>query len=161
MRGVVLWLGLALIACHGAPDRQAELAGCQLISKSGDELARCLVMKYSWRAESAGPAKTAWQWQLDSIRLEHEAQAQAVLAEQVSRQRARVAAQNRLFRSCVLQFLRSPNVIDSVPARGDESPIEAIVRICATRFPDADPLATTNRDYVDSLMIAWAGRQIR
>jgi hypothetical protein len=52
-------------------------------------------------------------------------------------------------------------VIDSVPARRDESPIEAVVRICVTRFPDADALATINRDYVDSLMIAWAGGRIQ
>jgi len=74
-----------LIACS-QPDRRAELAACQLISTSGAELARCLVMKYNWGADSAGPAKIAWQWELDSIRLEHEAQAQAVVAKQQERE---------------------------------------------------------------------------
>ena len=163
MHRVALWLGLALVGCRSgpAPNRKAELAACQLISKSGDDLARCLVLKYSWRAESAGPARTAWQWQLDSIRLEHEAQAQAVLDEQASRRRALIVAHNRSFRSCVLQWLRSRNVVDSVPAGRDESPIDAIVRICAARFPAAEPFAATNREYVDSLMIAWAGGRIQ
>ncbi len=73
-----------LAACTSQPrvDRPAELASCQLISKSGDELARCLVLKYSWRAENAGPAKAQWQWQLDSIRRDHEVQAALVLAAQ-------------------------------------------------------------------------------
>jgi hypothetical protein len=83
---------LLVIAC-GSPEAQhgRELAACQLISKSGDDLAACLIMKYNWGADSAGPAKTAWQRQLDSIRLEHEAQAVAVLTQQeavVARQRA-------------------------------------------------------------------------
>src|SRR5438270_491788 len=73
-----------LAACTSQPrvERPAELAACQLISKSGDELARCLILKYSWRAESAGPAKAAFQWQLDSLQLEHDRQAIAILTQQ-------------------------------------------------------------------------------
>lgn len=73
-----------VVACAGElrSDRAAELAACQLISQSGDKLAECLVMKYSWRAESAGPAKTAWQWQLDSIRRDHDTQAARVAGQQ-------------------------------------------------------------------------------
>ena len=80
MRYVVLLLLVS--ACGERPDRQRELAACQLISKSGDELARCLIMKYSWGADSAGPAKTRFQWILDSIRAEHEKQAAAVLTQE-------------------------------------------------------------------------------
>jgi len=84
-RALVATVALFLAACGQSVDRRAELDACQLISKSGDELARCLIMKYSWRADSAGPAKTRFQWTLDSIRLEHEKQAAAVLAQQKER----------------------------------------------------------------------------
>ncbi len=77
-----LILLLLTMACGTRPDRDRELAACRLITQSGDELARCLIMKYNWGADSAGPAKAAWQWTLDSIRAEHEAQAAAVLARQ-------------------------------------------------------------------------------
>jgi len=77
-----LILLLLTLACGSRSDRDRELAACRLISQSGDELARCLIMKYSWGADSAGPAKARWQWTLDSIRAEHDAQAAAVLARQ-------------------------------------------------------------------------------
>lgn len=99
MRPLALPLSLALLGffaatCSQPPDRSSELGSCQLISKSGDELARCLVMKYSWRAESAGPAKMAWQWHLDSIRLEHEKEVLAVLAEQEEAERRATTARH-------------------------------------------------------------------
>ncbi len=62
-------LALLLVGCGSAAtahDRGAELAACELISSSGDELARCLVMKYDWPADTAGPAKYAWQGHLVS-----------------------------------------------------------------------------------------------
>lgn len=61
-------------------DRANELAACQLLSKSGDSLARCLILTYSWRADSATAARGAWQWQLDSLRLLHDSQAAIVVA---------------------------------------------------------------------------------
>ena len=67
-------------ACAQAHDRPDELAACQLISKTGDELAQCLIMKYGWRADSARVAKSGWQWQLDSLRQAHDSQAVIVLA---------------------------------------------------------------------------------
>jgi hypothetical protein len=92
---------LFLIGCAGNPraDRTAELAACQLISKSGDELARCLVMKYSWGADSAGPAKYAWQSHLDSLRREHEAQVVALRAAQ----REALGRQARPWAECILR----------------------------------------------------------
>ncbi len=116
-------------------------------------------MKYSWRAESAGPAKTAWQWQLDSIRLDHEKQAQVIQARQEAQISARVAAQNRSYRSCVVGYLR-PNG-GAVQSKGEESPIETIVRVCATRFPDAEPLSQRNLEYLDSLVIAFGAGLIK
>lgn len=77
---------LVAVACGPRVDRQSELATCQLISKSGQDLATCLIMKYDWKADSAGPAKTAFQWQLDSIRREHDEQAQAVYLAQLQQQ---------------------------------------------------------------------------
>jgi len=88
-------LVLVVTACGQSVDRRAELDACRLISKSGDELARCLVMKYSWRAESAGPAKTAFQWELDSIRQAHEAQVAAIIAAQLRDSEAATAARER------------------------------------------------------------------
>ncbi len=87
-------LALLLVGCGSAAtahDRGAELAACELISSSGDELARCLVMKYDWPADTAGPAKYAWQGHLDSLQRDHEAQAAAVLAR-VAQEEARAAA---------------------------------------------------------------------
>src|SRR5712664_1928079 len=86
---------LLAAACGSRPDRGRELAACQLISKSGDELARCLVMKYSWAADSAGPAKSAFQWELDSIRQAHEAQVAAIIAAQLRDSEAAAAARER------------------------------------------------------------------
>lgn len=81
-----LLLGMMVAACASPPPthkRADELASCQLISADGDAVARCLIIKYDWRAESAGPAKMAFQWQLDSIRHEHEMQAQLILDQQL------------------------------------------------------------------------------
>jgi len=86
---------LLLAACGSRPDRRGELAACQLISKSGDELARCLIMKYSWGADSAAPAKATFQWTLDSIRAEHEKQAAIILAQQQARMDSIEAIQRR------------------------------------------------------------------
>lgn len=114
-RALVILLLLARCTARPAIDRPAELAACHLISKSGDELARCLVMKYSWRAESAGPAKTTWQWHLDSIRRDHEAQVAAVLAQQAEQRRrtanAQMAAQRRKVTrwvDCILDVSQRP-----------------------------------------------------
>lgn len=73
-----------LIACTSAPtrDRRAERAACELISASGGELARCLVMKYDWPAESAGEAKYSWQRHLDSLRQAHEDEVASLIAQQ-------------------------------------------------------------------------------
>jgi len=146
---------LLLIACQSS-DRNAELAACQLISKSGDELAHCLVMKYSWRAESAGPAKTAWQWHLDSIRQEHDAQASAVLAQELAARRWRVTSQTKSFRSCVYRYVLAYNsgASDTARAREDESYLEATVRTCTTRFPDADVYGPLTQGFIDSLIRA-------
>jgi len=85
---IVAIAAAATIQCFSpGPDRAAQLSSCQLISGDGDALARCLVMKYDWPADTAGPAKLAWQWHLDSIRADHEAQAAAVLAAQLERER--------------------------------------------------------------------------
>lgn len=75
-----------LIGCSSntRTDRSAELAACQLISESGGALAKCLVMKYSWGADSTRTAMYAWQGHLDSLRRDHEAQVAALIAQQDS-----------------------------------------------------------------------------
>jgi len=88
-------VALFLAACQQSVDRRAELDACRLISKSGDELARCLVMKYSWHADSAGPAKSAFQWELDSIRQAHQAQVAAIIDAQLRDSEAAAAARER------------------------------------------------------------------
>ena len=116
-----LILLLLTLACGSRPDRARELAACRLISESGDELARCLIMKYNWSADSAGPAKTTWQWTLDSIHAEHQAQAAAVLVRQrasqdsidalaTKRQRAREAKAHRDYVRNALEYCRSVGV---------------------------------------------------
>ncbi len=104
---------LLLAACGSRPDRQRELAACQLISKSGDELARCLILKYNWGADGAGPAKTNFQWTLDSIRIEHEKQAEAVVAREQARSDSIAAVQHR---TAIAQAARQRRLdaIDSV-----------------------------------------------
>lgn len=150
------YLSLLLLAACGRPNHAAELAACQLISRSGDELARCLIMKYSWGAESTAAAKAAWQWQLDSIRAEHDAQALAILVEQEKARRVRVGKQNRAFRTCVYQFVKAYNGggADTAHARSDESYLEATVRTCSTRFPEADPYGPLTQEFIDSLITA-------
>lgn len=91
-RRLILAAALALASCD-RPDRAAELEACQLISKSGDALAECLIMKYSWRADSAGPAKYSWQRHLDSLRREHEQQVATLIAQQAARDREVARAQ--------------------------------------------------------------------
>lgn len=91
---VVTAIAIAIASCgRERPDRAAELEACRLISKSGDALAECLIMKYSWRADSAGPAKYAWQRHLDSLRLEHEQQVATLIAQQEARDREAARAQ--------------------------------------------------------------------
>lgn len=90
-----------------ALERPDELAACQLISKSGDAIAECLIMKYSWRAESASTAKYDWQRYLDSLRLDHEQQVATLIAEQEA-ERRRVAAERRAARLAALTHAASP-----------------------------------------------------
>jgi len=153
--------GLAIVAivaaCTSVPviDRRAERAACELISPSGNELATCLVMKYDWPAESVGPAKFAWQWHLDSLRRDHEAQANAVLAEQRRRADSIEVAQTRAFRVCLQRFIEAyhRSTADTARARGNESYLGASVRTCLSRFPAADYMSTATGAFIDSLIL--------
>lgn len=149
-----LSLLVLLVGCDTRPDRSAELAACRLISTSGDDLARCLVMKYDWRAESAGPAKIAWQWQLDSIRLEHETQARVVLEEQQRRQDSVAAAHTWSARRCIYRYVEAyhSGTADTARARRNESYLDATIRICVGRFPRASAIFTGV--FYDSLALA-------
>lgn len=156
----VIVLVLAACASPAVVDRRAERDSCELISASGDDLARCLVMKYDWPAESAGPAKFAWQWHLDSLRRDHEAQAATVLAEQQRRQDSLAAAQTRTFWTCIRRFIEAYHGerTDTAHARGNESYLDATVRTCATRFPAADYHSATTEAFIDSLVLIGAPR---
>jgi len=149
---------LLSIACGStpAPDRTKELAACQLISKSGDELARCLIMKYSWGADNAAPAKSAWQWQLDSIRLDHERQAAVVFAEEQRRRDSTMVVHTRALRRCVFRFVEAYHrgSADTAIARGNESYLNATVRVCASRFPGARLETVLTPEFADSLVVA-------
>ena len=108
-----LWLVLLVGCGDSGPDRERELAACELISKSGDALASCLIFKYSWDANTAGPAKMRFQWTLDSIRGEHEQQVAAILAQQQARQDSLDAVQ---FRRAAALAKRQEH-LDSIDAR--------------------------------------------
>ena len=84
-----LLLGIATAAvvlcvtCRQAPrlSRAEELAACQLISMSGSKLGECLVLTYSWRADSARVAMTRWQVHIDSIRADDQRRVAAIIAQ--------------------------------------------------------------------------------
>lgn len=87
-------------------DRSAELAACQLISESGDALARCLIMKYSWGADSTSTAKYAWQAHLDSLRREHESQVTTLIAQQRREELEAGAGRAAPWAACVIKQWR-------------------------------------------------------
>lgn len=96
------------VACGKGHDRPEELAACKLLSKSGDSLARCLIINYSWRSESAAAARAVWQWHLDSLRASHDSQAATVVTSATQRVKAGLQAQvDSLYREWEWQIERT------------------------------------------------------
>jgi hypothetical protein len=62
---------ILVLGCYTGADRGQQLANCESISKDGDQLRSCLVLKYDWNAESAVPASRRFQSYLDSLTLVH------------------------------------------------------------------------------------------
>lgn len=60
---------VALFAACGPHQvsREQQLENCLVISHSGDELTRCLVMKYDWNGREAFREGEGWQARLDSV----------------------------------------------------------------------------------------------
>jgi len=90
----------------------------------------------------------------EALRQEAEA---ARLVDSMARARGRrVVAQTRSFRSCVYRFVQAYHrgTADTARTRENESYIDASVRTCGERFPDADYESALTPGFIDSLMTA-------
>jgi len=52
------------IGCH---NKEQQLTNCRIISKTGDALTTCLVLKYDWVGQLAAQEGNRWQAHEDSI----------------------------------------------------------------------------------------------
>jgi hypothetical protein len=115
LAGLLACMGLsALGACrrHNPLPRQ-QLTNCQAISRSGQELRRCLILKYDWNSDSAVSADYAFQRGLDSLTAEHRRQVEALQAA------AESAYVDSLRGVAAAAIARRAAVIDRILAAGD------------------------------------------
>jgi hypothetical protein len=75
--------GLVVLGCRASASRPKQVETCEIISHSGEEVTRCLVIKYDWDGKAALGEGLRWQGHLDSVA----AQLAAVQAEEERRAR--------------------------------------------------------------------------
>lgn len=116
-------IALIVGACSPSADRRQQLVNCEAIAKSGEDVRSCLILKYDWNADSAVPAGARFQWRMDSLRREHEAQAAAVVAAAAARAESlriakEVAGARRAapWVSCILRQWRAGKLGANVPS---------------------------------------------
>ncbi len=150
----ILFLSLTFTACGGRPpaDRPRELAQCQIVSRNGDEVTRCLAISRDWRADSALAAGGAFQRALDSLARAEQRQADSLAAAKSEKAGAAGAARAARWTECALHEHITAGVVDRA----------AMFAACREPPVKADLLAylARRRPYVADSVTYWLGAYV-
>jgi hypothetical protein len=150
MRFILPALLLTIACAH--PER--DLAQCKVVvAGAPGRLAACLVSQHNWDPDTAAQAELAYDASIRARIMRARSESVWVADTLVPQYRRYMQGRNALLRVCVARYAVAYNR-DGVTPRphGNESPIDAMVRVCTARFPDADqyPLSP---GFFDSLAI--------
>jgi len=150
MRFVLPVLLLAIACAH--PER--DMAECKVaVGASTGQLAQCLVSQHSWNPDTAAHAQREYDASIRARIRRWQAESTWVADSLVIQYRRYMYGRNALKRACVARYVLIYNRDGMGPRpHQDESPIDAMVRVCTARFPDADQYPLTP-GFLDSLTI--------
>jgi len=150
MRSTLPVLLLTLACAHP----QRDLAQCKtVVGGAPGRLAACLVSQHNWNPDSATQAELAYDADIRAYLMRLRAESAWVADTMVGEYRRYMRGRNTLLRTCVARFVLTFNRSGQTPRpHGDESPTDAMVRVCTARFPDADQYPLTP-GFLDSLTI--------
>ena len=150
MRFPLLALLLAIACTH--PER--DVAQCKMaVGAATGRLAQCLVSQHNWKPDTAAHAQREYDASIRARIRRWQAESTWVADSLVVQYRRYMYGRNAAKRACVARYAVTFNRNGITPRpHGDESPIDAMVRVCTARFPDADqyPLSP---GFFDSLTI--------
>jgi len=142
---------LLVIAC-AHPER--DLAQCQMaVGAATDRLAACLVSQHQWNPDTAAQAEIAYDASIRAYLRRLQVESAWVANSLTVQYRRYMYGRNAAKRVCVARYVVTYNRNGMGPRpHADESPIDAMVRVCTARFPDADQHPIT-AGFFDSLTI--------
>jgi hypothetical protein len=142
---------LLTIACAN-PVR--DLAQCKVVvAGASGRLAACLVSQHNWDPDTATQAELAYDAAIRAYLTRLHAESAWVADTMVGEYRRYMHGRNTLLRTCVARFVLAFSRSGETPRpHGNESPVDAMVRVCSQRFPDADQYPLTP-GFFDSLTI--------
>ena len=146
---VPVWL--LTIACAN-PER--DLAQCKVVvGRAPSRLAACLVSQHRWNPDTAMQAELAYEAAIRTHLMRVHAESAWVADTMVGEYLRYMHGRNSLLRTCVARFVLTFNSTGNTPRpHGNESPVDAMVRVCSQRFPDASQYPLTP-GFFDSLAI--------
>ena len=150
MRFALPVLLLAIACAH--PER--DVAQCKVaVSGAPSRLAACLVSRHNWNPDTAAQAELAYDAAIRDYVLRLRAESVWVADTMVTEYRRFMHGRNSLLRTCVARYVLTFNRSGETPRpHGDESPVDAMVRVCSQLFPDADQYPLTP-GFFDSLTV--------
>src|SRR5258706_323241 len=153
MRFPLTALPLAIACAH--PER--DVAECKVaVGAATERLAQCLVSQDNWNPDTAALAQREYDASIRARVGRRQAESTWVADSLVVQYRRYMYVRNALKRACVARYLLTYERDGMTPRpHGDESPIDAMVRVCTARFPEADQHPWTP-GFFDSLTIIAA-----
>ena len=150
MRLRLLALLLAIACAH--PER--DVAQCKAaVGAATGRLAQCLVSQHSWNPDTAAYAQREYDASIRARIRRWQAESTWVADSLVIQYRRYMYGRNAAKRACVARYVVTYNRDGMGPRpHGNESAMDAMVRVCTARFPDADQHPLTP-GFFDSLTI--------
>jgi len=147
---------LAIACAH--PER--DVAQCKAaVGAATGRLGQCLVSQHSWNADRAALSQREYDASIRARIRRWQAESTWVADSLVVQYRRYMYGRNALKRACVARYVLTYNRDGMGPRpHGDESPIDAMVRVCTARFPEADQHPLT-AGFFDSLTIIAGTRR--
>ncbi len=147
----ILPVVLLAIACSHA---EHDLTQCKVaVGVATGRLATCLVSQHNWNPDTAAQAELAYDASIHAYLRRLQAESAWVANSLTVQYRRYMYGRNAAKRACVARYVVTYNRNGMGPRpHGDESPIDAMVRVCTARFPDADQHPLTP-GFFDSLTI--------